>query len=385
MGTIRRAMQAYPQVEKLWYGGRLLRQVLPLVNQELLGWRARARAIPHAEFRRQALDSIHFKHFHCEGGSVYACLLDCPGERAGLVRAIVALQTISDYLDNLSDRWTQAQASVARHLHGAMLDAVTPWQPASAYFPPGEHDGGYLNELVAAVRHEVLKLPGYRTAFPYVYWLASRYSDLQVLKHLEPARRQPLLKAWFERHAGDSAGQVSWWEFSAATGSTLGMFALMTAAVDERLSPGAAARIHRSYFPWICGLHILLDYFIDQEEDRIGGDLNFAACYSDPKAAAQGLGVMLDKSFERAAELPDPVFHSLLVQGLPGLYLADAKVKRQGLEPYARRLLAAAGPAGRVVYRISLWRRWLLGEKTLLQPPPAGPAGGKDAAVRRRS
>lgn len=41
----------------------------------------------------------------------------------------------------------------------------------------------------------------------------------------------------------------------------------MTKEMTEKIKAG--------YFPYIQGLHILLDYLIDQEEDKAGGDLNF--------------------------------------------------------------------------------------------------------------
>ena len=39
-----------------------------------------------------------------------------------------------------------------------------------------------------------------------------------------------------------------------------------------------------AYFPGVSAIHILLDYFIDQAEDREHGELNFMACYPSPAA-----------------------------------------------------------------------------------------------------
>lgn len=41
-----------------------------------------------------------------------------------------------------------------------------------------------------------------------------------------------------------------------------------------------AIKVKNSYLPWVQGLHILLDYSIDREEDSIGGDLNFCNYYN---------------------------------------------------------------------------------------------------------
>lgn len=75
---------------------RVYKYVLPEVRAELGLWRARAEAIADPELRKQALDSMNAKQFHCEGGGVYAAAnLE---QRQVLIPLIVALQTISDYL-----------------------------------------------------------------------------------------------------------------------------------------------------------------------------------------------------------------------------------------------------------------------------------------------
>ena len=50
-----------------------------------------------------------------------------------------------------------------------------------------------------------------------------------------------------------------------------GVFALLASASRKNISLEMSERIFHCYFPWICGLHILLDYFIDQEEDKKEG------------------------------------------------------------------------------------------------------------------
>ena len=74
----------------------------PLVERELSVWRRYAEQIPCPELSAQALASIRDKTFHCQGGSIYGLYhqVDTPS----FLRLVVALQTISDYLDNLCDR-----------------------------------------------------------------------------------------------------------------------------------------------------------------------------------------------------------------------------------------------------------------------------------------
>jgi tetraprenyl-beta-curcumene synthase len=96
-------------------------------------------------------------------------------------------------------------------------------------------------------------------------------------------------------------------------------------------------------FPWIGGLHILLDYFIDRQEDRKGGDLIFCAFYPDAGDTGRRLQFFLEQSLEEAQNLPDPAFHLMVVRGLPALYLSDVKVARQNQVSTREAVLRAAG------------------------------------------
>ncbi len=317
----------------LW---RSFAEVLPLSSRELDGWRERAEAMPDPELRRQALASLRLKRFHADGGCVYATGAPPGPEREGLVRLIVAFQTISDYLDNLCDRSGSLDPDEFARLHRAMTDAIAP-----ATAPTGPYDdrddGGYLPALVDACRREVAQLPGYPAVAPLVAGLVGLYCDLQVHKHVAHEERVPRLTEW-----APAGGELDWWEFSAATGSTLGVFALFAAALDEDLPPEAATALKAAYFPWVGALHILLDYLIDLEEDREGGDLNFVAQYPSLDRAHRRIEWLVDRARMAVQALPAARFHRLVVQGLVAMYLSDPKARRN--RRFAARLSARAGP-----------------------------------------
>src|SRR5690606_30189236 len=84
-----------------------------------------------------------------------------------------------------------------------------------------------------------------------------------------------------------------------------------------------------AYFPYICALHILLDYLIDQEEDRRGGDLNFCSYYLDEGQTVERLRYIVDQASRAGRRLPDGRFHLMIVEGLLALYLSDPKVSDQ--------------------------------------------------------
>jgi tetraprenyl-beta-curcumene synthase len=158
--------------------------------------------------------------------------------------------------------------------------------------------------------------------------LAEYYCDLQVYKHIKVEERVPLLKAWFEQHRSQ-VPLMKWYEFAACTGSTLGIFCLVAYASDPNCSEDLAIKVKNSYFPWVQGLHILLDYFIDQEEDRIGGDLNFCTYYNNQDEITERFIYFLKQADRAVSELPHKQFHLMINRALLGVYLADRKVNEQ--------------------------------------------------------
>jgi len=323
---------------------RFVLQSFPGVSRELKNWEKAAGRCPDTQLREQALSSIKLKKFHCQGGSVFAAWAPT-AYRGNLIRAIVALQTISDYLDNLCDRAGVQDEESFRQLHRSFLDALSPGVGCIDYYEryPYREDGGYLASLVSACQNAVSGLPSYGAVKEAALELAGLYCTLQVYKHLEPTVRERRLITWLEPYLAQLDRRLFWWELAAATGSTLGMFALLALAAKTCPNASRAEEISRAYFPWITGLHILLDYFIDQQEDIAGGDLNFASYYTCSLQTFQRLKYILEKSLSAAGSLTDPFFHLLVVRGLLAMYLSDPKVKAQNFMAISETLLRSAG------------------------------------------
>jgi tetraprenyl-beta-curcumene synthase len=328
---------------------RLFHDVMPLARRQIERWTAKADAIPDSELRQQALSSLQHKRFHADGGTVYAAAH--PAFAATLVELIVALQTISDYLDNLCDRCARYDADDFRQLHHSMRDAVRPNAPLRAYYAlRGQpDDGGYLADLVQTCQRCIQQLPQYALVQDQVAWYVERYCELQEHKHIEPHLRTSTLMAWSAPYTAEFEG-VEWWEFAAASGSTLGMFSLFLAAtydIDDETVP----KIHGSYFPWVCGLHILLDYLIDLEEDAQEGDFNFIECYADKQLARRRIKHFAKQSWRRCKDMPyGGSIHRFVIQGLLGMYLSDTKVHQQRAVRKAKRMVYQFGPTAWMFY-----------------------------------
>jgi tetraprenyl-beta-curcumene synthase len=317
----------------------------------LLGrrWLPRARTIPDPTLRAHAVEAITTKWFHCDGGAAYAI----GAERSRyLLSAIVSLQTISDYLDTVCDRGNSADGADYRRLHEAMLDAVRTRPIVGGYYAlhPEQDDGGYLSALVLATRNALARLPGYPVVEPRVVELVSRYNDLQQFKHLRP--RSAGVAAMERWYAEREIPGLDWWEYAAACGSTLGMFGLFRLAAGGKPAPAEIDALAGAYVPWICGLHILLDYFIDQAEDQAVGEVNLVGPYRDEDERRRRLLLFIDEARSRAAKAPDPALHRWVVEGLPGFYLADPKADLPNHAETSRALLAAGTPYTRFVRRL---------------------------------
>ncbi len=307
---------------------RVYLKILPAVHKELAYWKSRAENIPNAELRAQALASIEHKTFHCEGGAILA--LTAKEDYKKAIKFIVAYQTISDYLDNLCDRSTSLDPEDFAALHESMADAFVLRADKKNYYRlrADQDDDNYLNDLSETCRSVLRDVKNYDGIKDYLLELCQYYCDLQIHKHVTKEERVPRLEKWFQNNQ-HHLPEMEWYEFSACSGSTLGIFCLVSYALRDDFQVRDAENIRKGYFPYIQGLHILLDYFIDQEEDIAGGDLNFCSYYQSEETLFQRLKHFVVEADRHTEYLPHKNFHRLINRGLLGIYLSDAKVRKQ--------------------------------------------------------
>ncbi|MDQ0298499.1 tetraprenyl-beta-curcumene synthase [Salibacterium salarium] len=304
----------------------IYKETVPDVHRIMGEWRARAAQIPNDELRRQALVSMETKAFHCEGGAAYSLL--AKNKRKDLLRFIIAYQTICDYLDNLCD-WSDSQdPDDFEMLHESLKHALAPGTPTDNYYKyrKDQDDNGYLKELVETCQSSLVTFPGFSNVQENMEELSAYYRGLQVHKHVVKKDREPRLTTWFERNRAHLP-EMTWYEFNACTGSTLGIFAMAGHAARSHLAKIQADSIKSAYFPYVQGIHILLDYFIDREEDIEDDELNFCAQYPDEEKMAERIRYFKQQAEKSVSVLPDAKFHSMIIKGLIAIYLADEKVQ----------------------------------------------------------
>jgi tetraprenyl-beta-curcumene synthase len=342
------------------------RKILPTVHKELSYWEKRARLIPDPELRKQALASIKTKTFHCEGGSILALMAN--DHYRDVIRFIVAYQTISDYLDNLCDRSTSLDPDDFASLHKAMEDALTVGNEKREYyeFRSEREDGEYLADLAATCREVLENCQHYLLIKNDMLELCGFYCDLQIHKHVVPSERVSRLKKWFEQHK-TIIPEMEWFEFSASAGSTLGIFCLVSYAFRSDFEGKHAESIRKGYFPYIQGLHILLDYFVDQDEDLLEGDLNFCFYYKNDEHLSHRLKHFMLEADRNTSFLPHKQFHQLINRGLLAIYLSDEKVRKQdNIRKLAKEIIKAGGPISSFFYLNAVLYRWFQNKKRLI-------------------
>jgi tetraprenyl-beta-curcumene synthase len=320
---------------------RFLVQIVPLAAAALSVIRDEAQKIPDSRLREQAVASVDGKSYHVAGACILATFLDRERARA-YVDIVAPLETIYDYLDNLCDRHPDVAHEAYPVLHYAIADALDPTASPRDYYALGPlgDDGGYLRRLVTRTQQGLSNLPNLAALRPYFSEAAAFYAQLQTYKHLSAGERELACVKWYEANLPRFAA-LDWHEFACAAGSQFQVYGPLYAAFAGL--PDEIGATYDAYFPYLSALHVLLDSFIDQDEDRAHGELNFATVYGSPAALRARARWIANVARERFGTLRDPYYHRFVLEVMTLFYLSHAKVSAQRLDREARAILRANG------------------------------------------
>jgi tetraprenyl-beta-curcumene synthase len=343
--TATRVAMSAPRLSMLAGGGaetaydliRFLRNVVPRASRALEQIRSRADVIPDERLRVQALSSIDDKAYHVAGGCILATFLS----RAAAdhyIEIVAPLETIYDYLDNLCDRHPNVGANAYPVLHRAISDALDPNCPTGGYYDlgPSGDDGDYLVTLVRRVQRALHRLSDYELLLPLFSEAAKLYGEMQSYVHLPYGEREAACERWFAGHRS-RFGDLLWQDFACAAGSQFQVYAPLFMLFDGNYDAIAAS--YDAYFPAVSALHVLLDSFIDQQEDRESGDLNFVASYQSRERFFERVAILARRAVAGFSRLPDAHRHRFVLRTMALFYLTHPKVYAQGLDHDAQRLL----------------------------------------------
>jgi tetraprenyl-beta-curcumene synthase len=329
---------------------------LPEAARAVRRWRARARAVPDAPIREDALNALTEQRTHIDGAVLFSILprARCPT----LLRLLVAFEIIWDFLDNVNERSAAAGVANGIQLHLALVDALDPAHPTRDWYRyvPAYADGGYLRALVEECRAACERLPSYGRIRSSAVREGTRGLVCAINHDPEPPRRDATLKAWAAREF-PAGHEASWFELTGAASTDLTIYALFALAAEPTCSDGLLLQTSLAYFPWVSVLTAMLDSYVDQFEDAAAGNHSYVAHYPGPAAAAERICLLIRRCLREAGSLKAGERHAVIAGCMFGMYLSKDAALTPALRETTRRMVDAGGSLTRLLHPIlRLWR-----------------------------
>lgn len=343
--------------------------VFPTICRETRYWHRRATEIPDPILRRLALEAQRVKRGNIEGAAAFAAF--APRRyRDFTIRAQVAFQSIYDYVDTLAEQPSADPILNGKQLHQALLVALDRDVPHPDYYAhhPQRDDNGYLREIVDACRFTVGALPSYHSIAPAARDLIARIVVYQSLNLSEPQGGHAELEQWALEATPPGTG-LRWWETAASAGSSLGVFALITAAAQPVLPLADTTAIVQSYWPWVGVLHSLLDSVIDQAEDTVANQRSLLDYYTSPQETASRLKLLTIEAMRHIATLPNSRQHAIVLAAMVSYYLSAPEASSPAAQDITDGVLETIGDLAKPTMLIFDARRRAGRISAHLRPP----------------
>lgn len=316
---------------------------LRAVSLEVRRWRRRAEEIPDPRLRADALHGLAHKRGQLDGAAFFWTL---PRRRdPGLLRALVAYQTLQDFLDNVSERAAALDGGGKPQLYLAFADAVAPERPLSDHYrdQPWSEDGGYLRALVETVRAESGRLPSIDAVRPRLERDAGHATVLAANHLTDPDRRDAELRRWAEENFPEEPG-LRWYELAAAASGWITTHAQLALAAEPGVTRERSDAVRDAYFPW-CALSLtMLDSYADQADDAASGHHSYFGHYAGSDEGVSRLCASIERAGESLLALPDGERHGVLIACMIALYLSKDSARKPAMRDATRRIARAGGP-----------------------------------------
>jgi hypothetical protein len=325
------------------------------VRQELDHWREQALAIDDPRLRALALRKLEAEGFNAKAAVMLATFVE-RRHRISVVRAIVALEVLFDYLDG---RTEPANGSDPLRWRRALFATFT-WAVAGAGVEGApllaDGDAGYLLALARTVRASLERLPGARRVRPAVLRAGARAAEAQARTHAVGELGEAQLRAWAEATREDEA--LGWREYHAgACASVLAIHALIVAAADPPRRDRDLEAIDQLYLR-IGAVASLLDHVVDHELDGSlvsAGGLRF---YRDDAELRRSLLALLAQTSAMAGERERRRRDLMTLAGVLGYYMSAPGAKSAFAAPIADAVHEQQGQALLPAYALMrAWRR----------------------------
>jgi tetraprenyl-beta-curcumene synthase len=332
--------------------------VAPKVRAELTRWRARAMEIEDPDLRTLALHNLQGEGFASEVAATLATLTP-RRHRATVVRAVVALEVMYDYLDGLTEQPVPDPITNGRLLFKAFTDALDPsadLQDDYYRHCPSQADGGYLRELAATVKDALACLPATKALTPARLHAASRCAEAEVLTHAAAFTDTSHVERW-ARDAANGSG-LEWREYLAgALSSVLAVHALIALAGDKRTTVEHAAPIDAVYLA-LGALSTMLDSVVDYEQDAENGTLAYIRHYNDMSIVGDRMVDIAQAAAQRAYDAPRSVHHLMTLAGVAAYYTSAPSATSELAWPVTSRIQSELQPL--ITPTLAVMRTWRL-------------------------
>lgn len=320
MGVLDAGVSLRAGTALLLANARYWTNVAPLVRAQLDHWHGRAETISDPALRTLALEKLEEEGFNAEVAATLATIAPRLHRRR-VVKAIVALEVLFDFLDGLTESPSPSSPGDGERLFESFTDAVSPGAPRTGdyYRHHARCDSsGYLEELVGTVRFALASLPSIPQLADTLRGAAVRSAEAQLRIHSIPLEGLDGAERWASARASGTA--LEWREFLAgAASSVLGVHALIAAAADPRTTWADGREIDRAYLS-ISVLPTVLDSLIDYDRDTAAGQPGYVGLYEDPKVLQRRLASTIADALGRARSIPNGPHHVMTIVGIVAYY-----------------------------------------------------------------
>lgn len=242
------------------------------------------------------------------------------------INFIASFHAIDLYVYSLCTSFRKKDEFLFGTLYNSLRDAVDPKRKISVEQTVCLQKGDVQNitRLIEQCRIHIEMLPSYGVVIGQLKKFIQMYSAFRIYSLLDKDTREKKIETWAERYHDENVG-ISRWEMSAASNSTLLILVLFACAHDPHLTGEEVDNICSSYFPWICGLQVLLHDFVNASEDLQQGKPNLTCYYKNLKMCEERISVFIERALESCNSLKYPHFHRTLVKGIIAIYLSTPK------------------------------------------------------------
>lgn len=314
--------------------------VYPLVDSKINEYKVYTGRIKMHATKAKALEALEKSRFDMAVSSVL-----CVYPNVDLVAStdiICSFQSITRYLNEICRHSQLNSEPFLRVIFSSLKDALNiRTEEFEKYFTffPSKEDDGYLSILVEKCRQKVRLLPSFDAVRDYISAYLSLYIDLQILKFsCDDDNKGINLTSWSAAH-GQKYPDISNWEFCLAVDSPLTLHLLLAMATIPELSEKDIEGALSVFFPWIAGVHKILEGYINYNDTAaLGSQYNFY--YTNLKEYEDRIIYFIQKGTSDNREQSH--LFRLLLKLLLSIYITHPKADT-GMNKLTWKALVAAG------------------------------------------